>query len=396
MDSNTSLFANSNLELFDDLGSNPFLVSKDVSLNNDSSSNGIDYLDNSKSDIAVAATSASALDLLDINNINNNNNNSLWDFIPEDHFAAAAASGLDLTPELSPSMSLYSPAVNSVNSPYGFDSLAFEDYSQSHWESPLVESFGGESTDFEFDFHTNGGNSDMNMFDFQLYPDTTAESISLKKLLAPTAEDDLPVIKESPFETQIDVPPTPACGSISPAALGYFPDSFTTAKILGQDLQAPIEGVAPRKPVQSPTKPGFQANKRRRRRRITTEEAARVIPEDAQDDPNAKARYKCSQCDKTFSRPFNLRSHRATHLGIKPYPCTYVNDAGENCHWSFARRHDLVRHMRSRHSKENTFACKSCGIQCTRTDALKRHIAKNSACAEAALEDQDMDQVSHL
>ncbi|KAF9348127.1 hypothetical protein BGX26_000428 [Mortierella sp. AD094] len=404
MDRTTPLFSTSTSELFDDFGTNPFLIPKDAGLNNNVSSDSTDCLDSSKSNLAATATTSAHIDLFDINNLNNNN--SLWDFIPsDDQIAAAAATGLDLTPELSPSMSLCSPAVNSVNSPFGFDGLGFDDFSPSpslSWESPFEESLGSEhiiceSSGFEFDFHANV--PDMNMFDFQLFPDATSESTTLKKLsmAQPTfAENELLTIKESPFEAHIDCPPTPACESISPAALGCFPDSFSTAKSLGQDIQAPIEGVAPRKPVQSPTKPGFQANKRRRRRRITTEEAARVIPEESQNDPNAKARYKCEQCDKTFSRPFNLRSHRSTHIGLKPYPCAHVNADGETCHWSFARRHDLARHMRSRHSKSNMYTCKTCGAQCTRTDAFKRHLARNAACGEATSEDQDMDQVSHL
>ncbi|KAF9997163.1 hypothetical protein BGZ79_009122 [Entomortierella chlamydospora] len=399
----TTPFLTSSLELFNDLGTNPFLISKDAGFNNDNVSSGsTDCLDNSKSNLAATATSAH-LDLFDINNLNNNS--SLWDFIPsEDHIAAAAATGLDLTPELSPSMSLYSPAVNSVNSPYGFDSLGFDDFTHSpslNWESSFEEPLGSEhiicgSSSFEFDFHANA--PDMNMFDFQLFPDAASESTTLKKLsMAPSStENELSTIKESPSEPQIDCPPTPACGSISPAAIGCISDSFSTAKSLGQDVQAPIEGVAPRKPVQSPTKPGFQPNKRRRRRRITTEEAARVIPEESLNDPDAKARYKCEQCDKTFSRPFNLRSHRSTHIGLKPYPCPHVNANGETCHWSFARRHDLARHIRSRHSKTNLYTCKTCGAQCTRTDAFKRHLAKNAACGEAASEDKNMDQVSHL
>ncbi|ORZ18237.1 hypothetical protein BCR41DRAFT_285999, partial [Lobosporangium transversale] len=86
-----------------------------------------------------------------------------------------------------------------------------------------------------------------------------------------------------------------------------------------------------------------------------------------------KARYKCSECDKTFSRPFNLRSHRATHLGVKPFLCTQTNEKGDTCSWAFARRHDLERHVRSRHSQGNLFQCKTCGQKCTRSDALKRH-----------------------
>ncbi|ORZ18407.1 hypothetical protein BCR41DRAFT_286942, partial [Lobosporangium transversale] len=83
--------------------------------------------------------------------------------------------------------------------------------------------------------------------------------------------------------------------------------------------------------------------------------------------------YKCSICEKTFSRPYNLRSHRATHAGIKPYECTYKSETGELCNWRFARRHDLERHMSSRHAFDKPFKCKGCGAECGRNDSLKRH-----------------------
>ncbi|KAF9348705.1 hypothetical protein BGX26_012912 [Mortierella sp. AD094] len=142
----------------------------------------------------------------------------------------------------------------------------------------------------------------------------------------------------------------------------------------------------PKRPAASHSSPSSTIDplKKRRRRRITTEEASRVIIGGSEDDPNARARYKCSECDKTFSRPFNLRSHRATHAGLKPYKCTHVHSSGEKCHWEFARRHDLDRHMSSRHSFEKPFKCVTCGATCGRNDSLKRHYEKNPICAEAA------------
>ncbi|KAG0365923.1 hypothetical protein BGZ54_006051 [Gamsiella multidivaricata] len=410
MEPSTPLFSDLTLEIFDDFSHNPFVVrTAKAGPNSTSTDSSAGYLDNCKSsNTATTTTTTSAhADPYNNNNSNNNNNNtttarSYWDvIISDDQLAAtAAAAGLDLTPELSPSMSICSPAFNEVNSPYGFDSVGFDDFipSPSVFDSPYEQSIGGEhvaerSFDFDFDFRM-----DMSqMTDFQLFPDCTTESTSLKKLLmmpAP-AETELMTTTESPAESRLNCVPTSVCESISPAALEYFPDSFSTAKILGQDVIAPMENVAPRKPVQSPTKPGFQPNKKRRRRRITTEDACRVVPED---DPNGKARYQCSECLKTFSRPFNLRSHRTIHLGLKPHACTHVDKKGVVCHWSFARRHDLERHMRSRHLTKETITCKTCGVTCTRSDAMLRHLAKNEACEIAAseLDDQDMDQVSHL
>ncbi|KAF9896609.1 hypothetical protein BX616_007113, partial [Lobosporangium transversale] len=367
----TNSFSNSGLEIFGDFGRNPFLVpAVDLNATNKSSSKGC--LDNSKSEhTATTNTHKDIFNIFNNNNDDNNNNNdddddlaflgvnnsNYWtDTILSDEqvAAVAAAAGLDLTPELSPSMSLYSPAVGSVNSPYGFDGLGFDDFSPSpsmSLASPFEESFNGidqlnGSLEFDFDFRANI--PDMNMVDFQLFPDSNvncAEPTSLKKPVntaSPDAESIVPT--ESPLEPRLDIVPSPLVESISPAALGYTVDSFSTAKTFGMDVVTPYPHVAPRKPVQSPTKPGFQPNKRRRRRRVTSEDAYRVVPEEQKDDPNAKARYKCSECDKTFSRPFNLRSHRATHLGVKPFLCTQTNEKGDTCSWAFARRHDLERH----------------------------------------------------
>ncbi|KAF9181203.1 hypothetical protein BGZ49_004893 [Haplosporangium sp. Z 27] len=124
--------------------------------------------------------------------------------------------------------------------------------------------------------------------------------------------------------------------------------------------------------------------KKRRRRRVTSEEESRVIPEGYEDDPDVRPRFKCNMCDKTFSRPYNLRSHRATHVGIKPFKCTYVLDNGSECHWEFARKHDLERHMGSRHAFVKPFKCNACGATCGRNDSLRRHYERNQYCASVA------------
>jgi hypothetical protein len=369
----------------------------------ETSSNGC--IDRSKTNTTTATTTAHNL----MNTITNApSNNIYWDLLISDE-QLTAASDLALTPELSPSLSLCSsmsfssPAIGLINSPFNYESLGFEfdpsptDTIYDSFEpsdEPLALLNTPAGFDFDFDFNRPDASQ---MVDFQLFPDcTTPESAKLKKiLLEPSSEvaeesdpelvlgtirpSDMSIPQESesfdevsailkdvssnplfnepsPFLDTIDTPETPLIDDFQmfdewSTAAGYAPESFTMAKSLGQDLIAPDTRVAPRKPVQSPTKAGFKPNKRPRRRRITSEEASRVVPED---DPNGIARFKCSECSKTFSRPFNLKSHRAIHLGLKPHACNYTNDKGIACHWSFARRHDLERHVRSRHCKENT------------------------------------------
>lgn len=53
---------------------------------------------------------------------------------------------------------------------------------------------------------------------------------------------------------------------------------------------------------------------------------------------NAKRRFKCNQCDKSFTRNFHLKSHLLNHSGRRPYSCP-------ECGKAFARGHDCKRHQ---------------------------------------------------
>ncbi|KAF8936799.1 hypothetical protein BGZ47_009321 [Haplosporangium gracile] len=352
-----------------------------ITNNNGASTGCFDASKSSKNNNSNSDTATSTFpDIYFNNDMSNTNNND--NSVSQYYWAQFSAdtddlTGLDLTPELSPEMSNYSPAVDTVGSPYTYDPLGtFGDAASPSvdWHSPIEDPLAALNH-FEADFDCSFPPEAVwaAQQDFELFPTYKDESAKLKELLmdsqsattAMSVLSALPTIKESPAE--------PTFGAFSPV----LSDTVT----------------------QSPTKVGFQPPKKTRRRRVTSEEASRVIPTDQMGDPNAKPRYKCSECGKTFSRPFNLRSHRDTHSGFRPFECPHKDKNGFKCKWSFARRHDLERHIVSKHTKGKNFQCRTCGVECTRSDAFKRHLARNEQCnaAEAAADmELDSDQVSHL
>ncbi|KAL3897300.1 MAG: hypothetical protein SGCHY_003511 [Lobulomycetales sp.] len=84
--------------------------------------------------------------------------------------------------------------------------------------------------------------------------------------------------------------------------------------------------------------------------------------------------YPCPDCDKVFTKFFNLKSHLKTHATDKSFHC-------EHCPVSFRRSHDLKRHIRSLHTHSKTFSCITCMKKFSRADALRRHVRRpGSTC----------------
>ncbi|KAI8362460.1 hypothetical protein B0O80DRAFT_100540 [Mortierella sp. GBAus27b] len=93
-----------------------------------------------------------------------------------------------------------------------------------------------------------------------------------------------------------------------------------------------------------------------------------------------KPQHACPEpdCDKSFSRLFNLRSHMRTHSKARPFVC-------DACNFAFSRRHDRDRHAK-KHLSEKPYKCIVCEATFVRQDALVRHLRMDgvqNACMAA-------------
>jgi hypothetical protein len=89
--------------------------------------------------------------------------------------------------------------------------------------------------------------------------------------------------------------------------------------------------------------------------------------------------YKCDfpNCTATFTRPYNLKSHKRTHTNERPYACPH-----DGCNKTFARHHDRNRHAKL-HMGLKPYSCPHCSKCFARQDALIRHSKiENAPCSQ--------------
>ncbi|PIO15000.1 Oocyte zinc finger protein XlCOF8.4 [Aquarana catesbeiana] len=80
--------------------------------------------------------------------------------------------------------------------------------------------------------------------------------------------------------------------------------------------------------------------------------------------------FRCSECDKCYTRKAHLFRHQAVHTGLLPYTCS-------ECGKSYAEKAELIYHLRV-HTGEKPFSCSECGQGYKQKKHLNSHLTVHS------------------
>ena len=81
----------------------------------------------------------------------------------------------------------------------------------------------------------------------------------------------------------------------------------------------------------------------------------------------SEKRHKCPMCLKTYSKSSNLKKHMQTHVGKRPYKCSWGL-----CSSSYIYSGDLTKH-RHEHTGDKPFRCHSCERSFSMSNHLVNH-----------------------
>eukprot|EP01083_Nonionella_stella_P036453 99472_1 len=133
------------------------------------------------------------------------------------------------------------------------------------------------------------------------------------------------------------------------------------------------------KPIIHPSKPMTKTPPkqcRKRKQQTSIQSMAKDIPSSTEfEPPNKKRRlssnYVCTQCDKSFKRVGNYRTHLLIHRNEKPFECAL-------CSKRFRRKQHRDTHIDAVHKKNKKWKC-GCGKSFAQKSNRTSHI-KNGHC----------------
>ncbi|CAI9722105.1 zinc finger protein 236-like [Octopus vulgaris] len=97
-----------------------------------------------------------------------------------------------------------------------------------------------------------------------------------------------------------------------------------------------------------------------------------VAPSTGEED-DAKAKVKCNDCGKEFTRPYLLKYHIKVHAGLKPFECPI-------CGKRFGYKNNMKSHLKL-HAGIKPYQCCVCDAKFTRGSTLRRHARKHGIMA---------------